>query len=398
MLPADLPHQRIPVEEARGLLVGVTAPLPVEAVAVAGAVGRVLGDDAIAPHDLPRWANSAMDGFAVRAGEPGPWPISARIRAGDDPAPLAPGTAAAIATGGVMPDGADAVVPVEQTEEVDGVVHASAPAEPGAHVRQVGADVRAGDVVLGAGTRLGALAAASLAGLGLAEVPCHRRPRVRVLTTGDELVPPGTPLRRGQIHESNSVLIAGTLREAGCDVVYDGVVPDQAGATRAAFAAAIAEADLVVSSGGVSVGPLDHVKPALAELGVEQLFWRIATQPGQPAWGGRAPDGTLVTGLPGNPLSCLVGLHLLLIPVVRALQGLPSEPETRPAILAEATDRLPARLRALPMRLDGDRAIPLGANVSHQLGRAARADALALIPIGEGTLEAGTPIEVVHLR
>lgn len=375
-----------------------TPPLPVETVPVGEAIGRVLGEDAIAPHDLPRWANSAMDGYAVRAGESGPWPVAAQIRAGDDPEALAVGTAAAIATGGVLPEGADAVIPVEQTEERDGAVHATTPAEPGAHVRQVGADVRAGDLVLAAGTRLGALAAASLAGLGLAEIPCHPRPRVRVLTTGDELMPPGTPLRRGQIHESNSVLIAGTLREAGCDVVYDGVVPDEADATRTAFAAAIEGADLVVSSGGVSVGPRDHVKPALAALGVDELFWRIATQPGQPAWGGRAPDGTLVTGLPGNPLSCLVGLHLLLIPVVRTMQGLSSDPVTRPAVLAERIERLPARLRALPMRLDGDRAVSLGANVSHQLGRAAQADALALIPIGEGALEAGTPIDVVPLH
>lgn len=398
MLPADLPHERVPVEEARRLLVAAVAPLPADAVPIDAAIGRVLGEDARAPHDLPRWANSAMDGFAVRAGEPGPWPVAAQIRAGDDPDPLAPGTAAAIATGGVLPEGADAVIPVEQTEERDGHVRATAPAETGAHVRRVGADVQTGDVVLRAGTRLGALAAASLAGLGLATVPCHRRPRVRVLTTGDELVPPGTPLRRGQIHESNSVLIAGTLREAGCDVVYDGVVPDEADATRDAFASAIADADLVVSSGGVSVGPRDHVKPALAALGVEQLFWRIATQPGQPAWGGRAPDGTLVCGLPGNPLSCLVGLYLLLIPVVRALQALPSDPITRPAVLAERIERLPARLRALPMRLEGDRAVSLGANVSHQLGRAAQADVLALIPLGDGALEAEAVVDVVPLR
>lgn len=339
-----------------------------------------------------------MDGYAVASGTPGPWPVAAQIRAGDDPDPLAPGTCAAIATGGVLPDGADAVIPIEQTTEADGVMRAERPAEPGAHVRRVGADVRADEVVLPAGTRLGALATASLAGLGLADIHCHRRPRIRVLTTGDELVPPGTALRRGQIHESNSVLIAGTLREAGCDVDYAGVVPDEPEATRAAFAAALADADLVVSSGGVSVGPRDHVKPALAALGVEQLFWRIATQPGQPAWGGRAPDGTLVTGLPGNPLSCLVGLHLLLIPVARALQGLPSEPVTRLVTLDEPIERLPARLRALPMRLEGDRAVSLGAHVSHQLGRAARADILALIPLGDGTFDAGTVIHAIPLH
>jgi molybdopterin molybdotransferase len=351
----------------------------------------------IAPHDLPRHANSAMDGFAVAAGTPSPWPLSAHILAGDDPAPLVPGTAAAIATGGVVPEGADAVIPLERVQEADDVITALAPVAPGAHIRPVGADAHAGDIVIAAGQRLTPLAASAISGLGLTTVQCYRRPRVVVLTTGDELVPPGQPLRRGQIHESNSILVAATLAAAGCEIVSTGGVPDTAEATRRAFADAIAAADLVVSTGGVSVGPRDHVKPALRDLGVDELFWRIATQPGQPVWCGVAADGTLVAGLPGNPLSCLVGLHLLLIPAVRALTGAAPEPQTIRAELAEPIGQLPERLRAIPMRLADGRLEQLGASLSHQLSRAAQATALALIPTGDGELPAGTIVDAVPL-
>ncbi|MGI9117872.1 MAG: molybdopterin-binding protein, partial [Gaiellales bacterium] len=181
------------------------------------------------------------------------------------------------------------------------------------------------------------------------------------------------------------------------EIVSTGVVADTAEATRAAFADAIADADLVVSTGGVSVGPRDHVKPALHALGVRELFWRIATQPGQPAWCGIAPAGALVAGLPGNPLSCLVGLHLLLLPAVRALTGAAPEPPVVRAELAEPIGRLPERLRAIPMRLTAGRLEPLGAGLSHQLARAARADALALIPPGAGEVPAGSVVDAVPL-
>ncbi len=396
-LPADLPHHRTPVEEARALIVDAVTPLPVEQVELRDLAGRVVGAPVVAPHDLPRHANSAMDGFAIDSSTPSPWPVSAHILAGDDPAPLTPGTAAAIATGGVVPDGADAVIPLERVLEEDGVVTARAPVEAGAHIRPAGADARAGDVVLEPGLRLSPLAASAVSGLGLTHIPCARRPRVVVLTTGDELVAPGEPLRRGQIHESNSVLVASTLAAAGCEIVRTGGVADTAEATRRAFADAIADADLVVSTGGVSVGPRDHVKPALRALGVEELFWRIATQPGQPVWCGTAPSGTLVTGLPGNPLSALVGLHLLLIPAVRALTGATPEPQTVRAELTAPIGQLPARLRAIPMRLADGRLEPLGASLSHQLARAAQANALALIPTGDGELPAGTVVDAVPL-
>ena len=396
-MTTELPHERVPVDEARARVIASVRLLDTESVALKDLAGRTVGQAVTAPHNLPAHANSAMDGYAVLAGTAGPWTISAHILAGDNPAPLVAGTAAAIATGGVLPAGADAIVPIERVEVVDDLVTATAPIASGDFVRHVGADVQAGDVVLHPGTRLSPLATSAVAGLGLTSVACIRRPRVVVLTTGDELVPPGSPLERGQIHESNSVLVCATLAAAGCEIVRVDNVPDLADATRSAFAAALADADLVVSTGGVSVGPRDHVKPALLELGVTELFWRIATQPGQPVWCGSAPNGTLVTGLPGNPLSCLVGLHLLLVPAVRAMLGVDPQPVTIRAELATAINPLPQRLRAIPMLLRAGILEQLGAGASHQLSRAARANALALIPTGTVELPAGTTIDAVPL-
>ncbi len=396
-MTTDLPHKRVPIDEARALVIGAVRLLETESVPLSELAGRTLGAIITAPHDLPAHANSAMDGYAVAARSTGPWTISAQIMAGDNPAPLAPATAAAIATGGVLPDGADAVIPIEQVVEADGTVTATGVVKTGDHVRPRGADVQKGDRVLQAGTRLTPLAVSAIAGLGLTEVVCRRRPRVAVLTTGDELVAPGTPLQRGQIHESNSVLVAATLAALGCDIVAISSVADTADATHDAFAAAIGSADLVVSTGGVSVGPRDHVKPALRTLNVTELFWRVATQPGQPVWCGVAPNGTLVAGLPGNPLSCLVGLHLLLAPAVRAMTGDTPEPITIRAQLAAPITQLPSRLRAIPMLLRDGQLEQLGAGSSHQLSRAARANALALIPMGDGELPAGTLVDAVPL-
>ncbi len=396
-MTTDLPHKRVPIDEARALVIGAVRLLETESVPLSELAGRTLGATITAPHDLPAHANSAMDGYAVAARSTGPWTICAQILAGDNPAPLAPTTAAAIATGGVLPDGADAVIPLEQVVEADGTVTATGVVRTGDYVRPRGADVQKGDRVLLPGTRLSPLAVSAIAGLGLTEAVCIRRPRVAVLSTGDELVPPGTALQRGQIHESNSVLVAATLAALGCEIVTIASVADTADATHDAFAAAIGSADLVVSTGGVSVGPRDYVKPALHALNVTELFWRIATQPGQPVWCGVAPNGALVAGLPGNPLSCLVGLHLLLAPAVRAMTGDTPEPVTIRAQLATPITQLPARLRAIPMLLRDGQLEQLGAGASHQLSRAARANALALIPMGDGELLAGTTVDAVPL-
>ena len=295
---------------------------------------------------------------------------------------------------GCCPTGADAILPVERATERDGAVVAEGPVTAGDGVRPEGADVRAGASVLAAGTPLTPLAVAAIAGLGLPAVRVTRRPRAVVLTTGDELVPPGGELRRGQIHESNSFLIAATLEGFGCEVdVRRSGVGDTPEATHDAFAGAL-DADLVVSSGGVSVGPRDQVRPALAALGVEELFWRVSLQPGKPVFAGARSGGPVVLGLPGNPLSVLVGLHLLVRPFVGALLGRAEEGE-RTAPLGDAVRRLATRTRALPMRLDGGVLRTLGADLSHQLARAAAADALAVIAIGEGEAAAGDAVPYV---
>ena len=395
----SIPPPALTLESARALLLERLAPLGDELVPLADLGGRVLAAPACAVHDLPPFDNSAMDGYAVRAGEAGALlPVAARISAGDDPGPLAAGTAAAIATGAVLPDGADAVVPVERAREQDGAVRFAGSVERDDHIRRRGADVVAGDELLGAGARVSALGLSGLATSGLVEARCVRRPRVVLLVTGDELVAPGLPLARGQIHESNSLLIALRCRELGLEVVATEHVPDSLEETTALFAAALGRADIVVSSGGVSMGPRDHVKPALAALGVEQLFWRVAVQPGRPVWAGLR-GGTLVLGLPGNPLSVLVGLELLLRPAANVLGGLADPlPATLELELATPLRRDRERTRVLPVRIAGRRAEPLRAEASHQVARAAAADGLVIVPAGDGELAAGSRVEVVPIR
>jgi molybdopterin molybdotransferase len=383
--------------DARRILLGAARRTPQESVPVAEALGRVLADDVAAPIDLPSWDNSALDGYALRAAEAaGGLAIAGAIAAGDDPPPLAPGQAAEIATGGVIPDGADAVLAIEFASVVDGVVWPAdgAGLQPGAGVRSVGADVRRGTVLLQRGTVVAPQGASAMAAVGLGEVAVARRPRVVVLTTGDELVAPGAGLRRGQVYDSNSLLAVATLRQLGCEATAAGRVGDRFDETRARFEEALA-ADIVVSSGGVSVGPRDHVKPALRDLGIEELFWRVAIQPGKPVWAGRARSGTVVLGMPGNPLSATVALHLLARPLIAEMLGrAPEQPASRR--LRTAVPRLASRLRALPGVSHGDE-VEVLADASHQVARTARADCLVLVPAGSGTVPAGEAVEVVTL-
>jgi molybdopterin molybdotransferase len=390
----------IPLAEARRRLIEAVEPLPDEALGLADAVGRTLAADLAAPIDLPPHANSALDGFAFAAASvPGELELSGEVFASGDPEPLTPGTAVRIATGGVMPDGADAVVGIENADVSDGRVLLSRPASPGDAVRQAGSDVRAGALVLAAGQRLTPLAASVAASLGVAELRCRVRPRVAILTTGDELVAPGRPLRRGQIYESNGLLLAASLRVVGCDVVSVSHCGDTLPATRDAIAAAAAAADLVLTSGGVSVGPRDFVRAALEELGARELYWRVAIQPGKPGRAGVLTDGTIVLGLPGNPLAIVVGLALFVAPLLERLAGgsPPAEPRSRPARTDADLHRLADRVRLVPVVLDGDEAVALGADRSDQLATAARATGLALVGMGADPLPAGTAVPVVPL-
>jgi molybdopterin molybdotransferase len=380
------------MDDARALLLARLSPLAAETLPLTSALaGRVVATDVRAAHDLPPFDNSAMDGFAVRAADAGAeLPVTGGSFAGDDPVRLEPHTAMTVATGAPLPPGADTVVPVERAQVNGARVSFSGPVGVGDHVRRQGTDVATGAVVVSAGSLLRPLALAAIATGGVAELSCHRRPRVCVVVTGDELVAPGEPLLHGQIHESNSILIAARCEQAGADVVAIERVRDDAGATRATLERALATADVVVTSGGVSVGLRDHVKPALSALGVEQ--------PGRPTWCGLR-DGRVVVGLPGNPLSVLVGLELLLVPALRRLAGAsdPGPPTFRMPLTA-ALRRDSDRQRVRPVRLVAAGAEPLGADLSHQLGRAAVADALALVPTGSGELAAGSLADLVDLR
>jgi molybdopterin molybdotransferase len=390
------------IEEALACILERAQPLPSESVVLAEAAGRVLVEPALARVDLPPFPSSAMDGFAVRAEEtPGTLEIAFRVAAGNPASESLPaGAAAAIATGGAVPQGADAVVPVERAAEGDGTVEIPESTRAGAHIRPRGGDVGEGAMVVGAGVRLGPAQIGALAAAGVAEVRCSTRPRVAVLATGSELRAPGEPLQPGQIFESNRIMIAASLSAAGAVVELLPVVADDEIAHREALARGLA-ADVLVTSGGVSMGPHDLVRRVAAELGVEEVFWGVAVKPGKPlSFGVR--DATLVFGLPGNPVSSLVGSLLFVRPALLARQG---QADPGPAFAsghaATAFRRNPHRdefVRA--QRTAGENGVvlePVMGQESHMIVRAASADALVHVPRGDGEIAAGSLVRYLEL-
>ena len=297
-----------------------------EQVATMQATGRVLADDLRAPMNVPAMDNTQMDGYAVRAAEvtPGrPLAVEQRIAAGQVPGPLAAGTVARIFTGATMPAGADAVVMQEEaTVDGDSVTFAAAP-QPGQWIRRAGEDIRAGSVVLAAGTRLSPQATGLAASVGAAALPVYRRLRVACFFTGNELAMPGEPLAPGAIYNSNRFVLVALLRQFGCEVTDLGIVPDSLAATREALRQAAAGNDLIVTSGGMSVGEEDHVRPAVKAEG-ELTMWNIAVKPGKPLAHGRvraAGHPVHFIGLPGNPVSAFVTFLLFVRPFLLRLQG-----------------------------------------------------------------------------
>jgi molybdopterin molybdotransferase len=389
------------IAEARAKVLAAAQPLASEDVPLEQTLGRVLAEDVRSDGDLPPFDSSAMDGFAVLAGPAAELSIVGESRAGR-PAELglASGEAIRISTGALVPDGADAVVPIERVEVQDGRVRVPDTAS-GANVRRAGEDVRSGQPVMAAGRELGPAELGVLAALGRASVRCGSVPRVAVLVTGDELVEPGEPLAPGQIRNSNSYAIAAQATRAGAQVVRRAVVRDDRSATEAVLEAALSTADVVCVSGGVSVGPHDHVKPALAALGVDELFWRVALKPGKPTWFG-SRDGKLVFGLPGNPVSAMVTFHLFVRPALRVLAGAePADTRVR-AILDTPLPRTPNRDEVVRCRLeardDGWHVTPTGSQGSHVLSSMLDADAFALVPAGEGGLAAGERVDIELVR
>ncbi|KAB2318697.1 molybdopterin molybdotransferase MoeA [Betaproteobacteria bacterium SCN1] len=305
------------------LLERARAPRATETVAVTGALGRVLAAPVRSAITVPPLDNSAMDGYAVRVADvPAAGtrlPVSQRIQAGEVGAPLAAGTAARIFTGAPVPPGADAVLMQEMcSAEGDAVVVNKRPAM-GENIRRAGEDIRAGNEILAAGTRLGPAEMGLAASVGLGELSVFRRLKVACFFTGDELVSPGTPLGPGQIYNSNRYTLAGLIQGMGCELIDLGIVPDTLEATETALTHAVAEADVVVTSGGVSVGEADYVKAAVEKLGRIEM-WKVAMKPGKPIVYGRVGEADFV-GLPGNPVSAFATFSLFVRPFLLKRMG-----------------------------------------------------------------------------
>lgn len=402
----------ISLNDAIAIVTTHATTLPPQIVSADVAAGRIVAQDVVSAIDLPPFENSAMDGFAVNSRDTvdstqraTSLAITMESRAGHpSTGALAGGCAAQISTGAMLPEGADAVVRVEDATVVDGVLHLTGPVQRGENVRAAGDDVRRGSVVLQAGARLNAGELAMLAAIGLTSVPVFGQPSIAIITTGDETVPPGNPLGPGQIHESNAVMLAAQAREAGAVIErVIGGVADTLEATIATIGDALRAADIVAISGGVSMGAHDHVKPALDALGVTCEFWQVALRPGHPTWFGTIDlDGRkrLVFGLPGNPVSAYVTFHLFVATAIARMCG-----ARRPLIELPATYSGPTRHKALGTSLGLRCRIDTGPfgvlavltqndQRSHMVGSLVGADGVAIVPPGRDRIEDGDQVMV----
>lgn len=387
---------------ARQKILEQVAPLPTELIPVADADGRVLGMDLISDIDLPGFDYSAMDGYAVASSTlrgDGPWSlrVSVEQRTGSPALDLPSGTAARIFTGAALPLGADSVVMQEDAErDGDHVLLRSAP-RPGNHVRRRGEDLARHTLAVAQGTRLNPFWLGLLAALDQGQACVFQRPRVTLLCTGDELRDPGSSPRPGSIPDSNGPSLAALARRAGANVGRVLRSGDELSQTRAVLRSALAETDVLLTVGGVSVGDHDVVKRALEEEGVALDFWKVKIKPGKPLAFGRR-DRTFVLGLPGNPVSAQLTLALFGLPLLRALQGdarpLPSTLRVR---LAQAIAQKPGRLGFYRARLDGDLAHVHANQASGAATSMAAADALLLVPADTTGLGAGDYVEALRI-
>jgi len=397
-----MPDDLIDIAAARDIVLSAVRPLSPDRVALADTLGRVLAEDVESTEDMPPFDSSALDGYVVGDLGGGDLPVVGESKAGVPATErLGAGQAMRISTGAAVPEGGVAVVGVERAEESDGRVVVP-PSEDGANIRRAGEDVPAGERVLSAGDDLGPPELGALAALGHAQVLCGAQPRVAVLTTGDELVEPGAgPLAPGQIRNSNAYALAAQAERAGGRVITREIVRDDRDHSVDTLGRALEAADVVVVSGGVSVGPHDHVKPALAELGVAQRFWRVALKPGKPTWFGTRGD-KLVFGLPGNPVSAIVTFHLFARPALRRLAGGDARDTRSQAVIDVAYPREAGRDQVLRVRLDarpdGWHVAPTKPQGSHVLTSMLGAGALAIVPRGEGEVPAGSPLDIEVLR
>jgi molybdopterin molybdotransferase len=400
----------ISIEEARNRVLAEAQPLPPETIPIVEALGSVLCEDIVARHDVPPFDNSGMDGYAVRAADivevdassPARLLITETIPAGHVAlAAVLPGQAARIMTGAPVPQGADTVVQSELTTEDDGYVNILEAVRRGKNIRRAGEDVKCGERVLAAGTPLAPAEIGMIASLGYPQVSVHRRPRVAIISTGSELVEVDQPLGPGQIRNSNSYSLQALCRQMGVEPVPFGIIPDDYEATRRAVEAGL-EYDVLLTSGGVSVGTFDFVKDVQDELGVERKLWGIAMKPGKPvAFGVRGK--TLVFGLPGNPVSAMVAFELFVKPALLRLMG--HRRTIKPlytAIIEEDISNPDGRVyvvRVRAWREDGAWHISsTGAQGSGILRSMVGANGLAFIQGGHRGVKAGEQVEFLLLR
>ncbi len=385
----ELAVPTVPYEQARREVLASFAPLPARRVALGDALGLVIQESVVAHEDVPPFASSAMDGYAIRssdtAGASASSPVTLRLiedlPAGTAPTLVVePGTAAKIMTGAPIPDGADAVVPWEDTTAGEGIVHVLTAIPADKHVRPRGEDVAAGTEIVPHGTLLGPVHLGVLASLGRTDVLATPRPRVAVLSTGDELVSPGTPLKPGQIYESNAVLLSSLLRNGGASVGDVTMIGDDPEEIAAWLKRAASEHELVVTTGGASVGEHDWLRDVLTREG-ELKMWRVAIKPGKPVAFGSV-GGTPVVALPGNPGSAFVGMHVFVMAAVRLMAARDPEPRHFTARLARAVKGSPSRTLFCRVRVEGDTVVPLPAQSSVVLSNLIPTEAFAIVPPG----------------
>jgi molybdopterin molybdotransferase len=391
------------VDEAWDRVAAHVEPLPLERIPLTEAAGRIAAEDACSAVDLPPFDRSAMDGYAVRAADTaaGALTLAGEIAAGETrETPLEPGTALGITTGAPIPPGADAVLQSELAELNGGSVRATEAIAEGTHIRVRGEDVHAGDLIAPQGELVTLARISSLAAAGVGELAVHRRARLHLLVTGSELLPLGAPPEPGKVHESNGLMVRLLAQRAGAQVIDHGVIADDFESTRAAVETGLA-GDVLVVSGGVSVGPHDHVKPAFEACGVEEVFWRVRVKPGKPLWFGHRGD-TLVFGLPGNPLSSIVGFLAFIEPALRCLHG-ERDPamRTERARLTQPAGASDGRTTFLTSRLvpgaDGVlEATPTENQGSHLTGALGQSDGFAIAPHGSGPLPAGAMVDAIR--
>lgn len=401
----------ITVEEAQAKVLDGVAPLGVEVVDLSAGVGRVLAQNLSAPHDLPPFDNSAMDGYALRAEDTAAASPDSPVRlkiVGEStagrgyPIPLQPMEAVVINTGAPVPAGANTVLPLEQAQVEAGYLRVDTPIKAGMHIRPKGLDVSEGTPLLEAGTRLQLQHMGLLAGLGLSPLQVYRRPRAALLVTGSELLPYNAPLKPDAIRDSNSLVVRLWLEAGGIPCHFIGTVPDELPTLVRQLGRALQEAEVVILTGGVSVGERDLVKPALQELGVDTVFWRVNMKPGKPILFARR-GAQAIFGLPGNPLAVVVGLLVFVKPYLAALEG-DSHPAPRYLVARLSTPvhkkepRAEFQTAQLSVLSDGTLSVvPTPAQGSSLLGSLAQANAFVYLLSGQAEYPAGTLVNVLPI-